>query len=756
MSKNRHFRVVLAAAASAILAASAASADTNTVSAPQRGAADLELAEIVVTAEKRETALVKTPVTVNVISSDNIAERGGAIELRSVIQAVPDVIIGDGTAGLVAVTMRGVGTATTNQMLEQTIGLFIDGVYHPKSIDYHASLLDTERVEVIQGSQGVLFGQNTSIGAISVISKQPTQVFDSYIQGGYDTQYHSWNTTAAVNTPINDKFALRTSAAYSDSKGYVNDLSSHQFAPLDKRFVARTILSWQPTDNLDVKFKVQGSDESITGDGYQLTTLSPSQAAYASSLGVPAGALTAPYHTAVGNGAAPPFDPLGFPGIGTSIHTGDATLTVNDDLGGSTLTSVTGYNEFRYYNEFDADTTPLPIIDQTFREIFEQFSEELRIASPSGGRLEYLAGLFLFHQRDDFAGQNTFQNFYISPVLFLGGQSTTLIRTQTFDGSAFGQVRYHLTDKLALTAGVRVVDERRHGNFTGGTTVSGADPTNVIGFLKPVGPSIAATIHSVKPDESLNLSYQATNDLLLYGVISQGTKGAAFNNAVELQKTEPSPFVVQAMTADSAEIGAKLSILHGAGYVSGSVYYTHMRNFQDSFFNSATLSFNVRNINATSEGVDFDSRVTLTNWFSLWGSAAVNHAYLIDGEDMQRAPRFSGVVGGRFQWSPSDNAKLFFEPTYAYTTHYLLQSPLAAGNNIAVSHPDVDARIGVNFAASGLDVFLLGENLTDARYQVQAYGNPIGAGTVGVYNRPRTLTLNVRYSFGGPRSVSRP
>ncbi|MDP9082599.1 MAG: TonB-dependent receptor, partial [Pseudomonadota bacterium] len=486
------------------------------------------------------------------------------------------------------------------------------------------------------------------------------------------------------------------------------------------------------------------------------TSLSPSQAAYASLLGVPAGALAAPYHTAVGNGAAPPFDPLGFPGIGTSVHTGDATLTVNDDLGAATLTSVTGYNEFRFYNEFDADATPLPIVDQTFHERFEQYSEELRIASATGGRFEYMGGVFLFHQRDDFAGQNTFQNFFISPVLFLGGQSTTLIRTQTFDGSAFGQVRYHLTDKLALTAGVRLVDERRHGNFTGGTTVSGTAPTNVIAFLKPVGPPLAATINSVKPDESLNLSYQATNDLLLYGVISQGTKSAAFNNAVELAKTEPTPFVVEAMTADSAEIGAKLKFLDGAGYVSGSVYYTRMRNFQDSFFNSATLSFNVRNINATSEGVDFDSRVALTNWLSLWGSAAVNHANLTDGEDMQRAPRFSGVIGGRFQWLPSDDAKLFVEPSYAYTTHYLLQSSLAAGNNVAVSHPDVDARVGVNFSASGLEVFLLGENLTNARYQVQAFGSPIGAGTVGVYNRPRTLTLNVRYSFGGRRSVSRP
>ena len=80
---------------------------------------------------------------------------------------------------------------------------------------------------------------------------------------------------------------------------------------------------------------------------------------------------------------------------------------------------------------------------------------------------------------------------------------------------------------------------------------------------------------------------------------------------------------------------------------------------------------------------------------------------------------------------------------------------MAAGNNIAASHPDVDARIGVNFA-SGLDVFLLGENLTDARYQVQAFGSPIGVGTVGLYNRPRTLTLNLRYSFGGPRSANRP
>ena len=160
MSRIKSSLVVLAAAAGALLAASTASADTAGVSSPASSAGELD--EIIVTAEKRETSLVKTPVTVNVISSDAIAERGGAIELRSVIQAVPDVIIGDGTAGLVAVTMRGVGTATTRSSRVTTSCFDVEILSQPFHSVQTALAVETTTGVAWRQSCGCAAGQSRS------------------------------------------------------------------------------------------------------------------------------------------------------------------------------------------------------------------------------------------------------------------------------------------------------------------------------------------------------------------------------------------------------------------------------------------------------------------------------------------------------------------------------------------------------------------------------------------------------------------
>jgi len=715
--------------------------------------------QVVVTAQKRETLLDKTPATINVISSEFIQSKGGAVELRELTEAVPSLVVGDGVAGLVAVSLRGVGTSSSNQLFDQSVGLFVDGVYYPKSIQYRDGVLDTSRIEVIKGSQGVLFGESTSVGAISVISNQPTDEFGGYAEGHYETSFGSWESNGVINVPVDSTLKFRFAGSYSDTGGYVHNLAvdaSTPWAPQEKRWEVRGIADWQPIAALDINMKVQFAQIITNGDGYQITD--PGSPALINAYGDGA-AGSKPFQTATGDaacgyscgqifGAGTPIDyTRSAPPTGTDIQTRDAALVANYSLpGGLTITSIMGYEQFDYYNSFDSDQSPAPIFQQVFSESFQQGSEEFRIASPAGDKLEYMTGIFLIANRDNFLSSD-----YIQHLLIAGPDITGIVfgntTTHTTNASVFGQATYHLTPELALTGGVRANDDLRKGMFLGSVNDYG-NSANFVHVFAPSGPPVVGSIQHDPVDASLNLSYQASAEWLLYASVARGQKEGAFNNGTASFTPAPSPFIVQPQEATTYEVGSKTTFLDGAGYVGVAAYYMDIQKFQDSYYDAAKFAFETRNINATSEGLELESRLRLVDWASLWGSANYNDAYLVDGEQMQRAPRYTATLGARAQWDVSQGYTTFFEPDISYTSKYLTQSQTAQGNNVAVAHTLVDARIGVDLTQTGIELSLLAENLSDVRYKVMSFGSFEGLGTLGLYNRPRTFMFSLRIPFG--------
>jgi iron complex outermembrane receptor protein len=718
-----------------------------------------EVGEVVVTAQKRETVLEKTPATVNVVSKEFIESRGGAVELRQITAAVPSLVVNDGVAGLVGISLRGVGTASTNQLLEQTVGLFIDGVYYPKSIQYRSGLLDAARIEVIKGSQGVLFGENTAVGAISIVPNMPSGMFGGYLEGRYEPVFGSWDTSGVVNLPVTDKLAIRLAGDYSDSEGYVRDVYQRLVVPTETRYVTRGIARWRATDRLTATLKLQYSSIHTLGDGYQVTDAGSPAALDAYGYGS-IGAT--PYYTATGYQACGvtcgqifgPGVPINytrsFLPTGTSILMRDASLRVDYEFpSGLTITSISGYEHFKYFNAFDSDQSPAPIFEQQFLERFSQGTEELRIASPTGGRFDFLGGIFLLTQLDDFTASDVLQHFLIlGPTVDMTGVARGTLDSRTNSEAVFGQGTYHITPKLALTAGLRLSNQVRTGSYSDVVNDYG-DPQNAIHFFAPSGPPLYGRIHDQAADFSFNLNFHPTDQTLLYASIARGQKSGAFNNAAASFTYAPDPFIVKPQETYTYETGGKFTFLGGAAYLGGSLYYLNIDNFQDSFYNAAIFAFQVRNINASSYGGELEGHVRLAPWASLWATANLNHAELADGETMQRAPHFAGTIGGRFTWTPPVPGVVgFFEPTVSYTTQYYTQSVTASGDNIAIAHETVDTRFGAKLTKSGVEVALLIENLTDARYKVMSFGSFEGLGTLGLYDRPRSFNISIRVPFG--------
>jgi len=178
-------RMLAGVAACAIMAASSSQAMAKE-SSDQSG-----LGDIVVTAQKRETKLEKTPMTINVLSGDQV-ETMGVIEIKSLSANVPGFTMHESPGNLSGVSLRGVGTSAGSQVFEQSVGLFVDGIYHPRARQYRDALFDVERIEVVKGSQGVLFGKNTSVGAVSVISRGPGNRTGGYLQGQVEANYGSY------------------------------------------------------------------------------------------------------------------------------------------------------------------------------------------------------------------------------------------------------------------------------------------------------------------------------------------------------------------------------------------------------------------------------------------------------------------------------------------------------------------------------------------------------------------------------------
>lgn len=478
--------------------------------ASQTQAAQLE--EIVVTAQKRTESLQDVPISITTLDGQKI-EQAGINNLEDLTGFVPNLMLSE-TAVSTSIILRGVGPGA-NQSFEQSVGLYVDGIHLGKGRQTRTGLFDLERVEVLRGPQGILFGKNTLAGAINVTSATPLPgdelsgklAISAESFGGRSIEGH-------LAGGVSDSLALRFAFKDREDDGYLDNSFIGTEGPSADETLWRFAATWQPNDDLSVKFKYAEGDNRRLASTAVVNVIDPvenlgaaSQLAFAAInnffpdlvAGTQNGDLDLfrDSITLGGNALAADLGVATVPGEkpeGTDTENSDASLNIDWDFGdGYTLSSVTGYSEYEYEDGIDADFLPIQFIGRADISEFDQFSQEFRIASDPSKRFSFIAGAYyedatqLIDRVVAFDGTLGLPNF----IEAVTGWPTLLVippdaaaaaglpfgvpgltsfeqiarrsvwQQDTEAWAVFFQGEYAINDSLTLTAGVRYTEETK-------------------------------------------------------------------------------------------------------------------------------------------------------------------------------------------------------------------------------------------------------------------------------------------------------
>jgi iron complex outermembrane receptor protein len=347
---------------------------------PSLSAQTPALEEVLVTAQKRVQSLKDVPISINAIGGEKL-EKDGITSIERMADYIPSFNMTQTGIGT-NISIRGI-TSGVNQGFEQSAAQFIDGVHFGRAQLARAPFLDIERVEVLRGPQSILFGKNSTAGAISITTAKPTDEFEAKITALYEPEHGEEDLRFVVSGPLSDTLSGRIAILDRTLDGYYENTTLGRDESGDEERVIRGTLAWKPTENWDITLKLE--DGSFDSNGRNIEVVRPVEQ------DIP-GRVTSPYAnvlSALTGGGYILDTQQDFKrqsnGDYSYNDTENGTLTIETDIGEHTFTSVTGYNAYTYQELCDCDFVGLPIFNVLSDEDFSQWSQELRIASPTDG-----------------------------------------------------------------------------------------------------------------------------------------------------------------------------------------------------------------------------------------------------------------------------------------------------------------------------------------------------------------------------------
>ncbi|WP_337188165.1 TonB-dependent receptor [Phenylobacterium sp.] len=529
--------------------------------------------EVVVTAQKRAESLQDVPISMEVVSGAKIADFG-VTDFKQMIRFTPNVSVLT-TAGNDVIYIRGFGSPPTNYAFDQSVSMYLDGVYAGKSRQAQAPLFDLERVEVLRGPQGALFGKNTPAGAVSLVSAGPTSTFQGAVNGLYNFDLDGGEVNGFVAGPIGDHLGARLAVRLVDHKGYIrNDFNGNK-EPSNEMASARLTLRYAPRDDFDYTVKVEYSDRDVKGGA---NVSSP---------------LTTPQQPNM-------FRFGGDSALGLERSKATSWLvsgTGNLQLGDFTLTALTGYSFFRanVVTGFDqalpgGGVTPNSVYT-SYPEHFEQTSQEIRLSSPDQQRLKYTIGAYydrsIYHLTQ-------FTGFDIRSIPYFGLHQNRFKQVaETF--SLFGQAEVSITEALRAVGSLRYTQSDKRGTF-GGRLVFGPFA------YRPITTAVGR-IDEDYLDPSINLQYDIAPRIMVYAAYGRGSKsGGLVSNTYG---TTNATFTFKPERSTNYEVGVKSTLDDGRLILNAAIYNTKFKDLQVSTYDPALPGFRTGNAaSAHSRGIE--------------------------------------------------------------------------------------------------------------------------------------------------------
>jgi len=454
--------------------------------------AEAQLEEIIVTAAYREQGLQDVPVSISAVTGEMMAE--AALQSPSDIQfLVPNFTLTE--SGISTNTfIRGIGSGI-NQGFEQSVGTYVDGVYRSRGQQFRAPFLDTARVEVLRGPQSILFGKNSVAGALNITSATPTDEFEGSFMLSNEFENNEIIAEGMLSGPISDRVRYRVAARSRQLDGHIKNLTLDKDEPERDDWAVRGTLEFDVSDNLTATLKAEIGEFDVTGRHIEIINEQP-------STGGPAGALF-PFFGFQWNQILQAFgadssvsntiqdEQRSSNGDFSNNESSEIALTLDWAIGDHNLESITAISDFEYDEFCDCDFTGGVVFGAALQEQYEQFSQELRLSSPLGEKIDYIAGLYYQTSDHTYADQiSVANNSVLLPILnALQGPGTGDIvtdtqasRLATVDNdvlSAFAQVNWHIGDAFTLQLGARVTNDSRDGVRTLSITEIDFDPLNL-------------------------------------------------------------------------------------------------------------------------------------------------------------------------------------------------------------------------------------------------------------------------------------
>jgi iron complex outermembrane recepter protein len=540
------------------------------------------LEEIVVTAQRREESAQSVGIAMSVLSGQSLADKsiGYVNDLQN---AVPSLQVEPAFgSSQPQFRLRGVGFIDYTSNNTSPVGVSLDGVAFALPIQTQGQLFDIDRVEVLRGPQGTLYGRNTTGGEINFISNRPT----AETHAGFSLEYGSHNEVNAegfVSGAIADGLTGRLSVATEQGGAWQRNRETGQSLGDKDKVAVRGQLQWEPAEAFNFRLGLHWAQDKSDEQGLYLLRSFPFPPGIVPPL-LPAD--TSRYVT--GWALNPAFAKLigiradSKPGLDNSNNGAD--LTANIDFGGAKLTSITAYNKLirREYGDWDA--TQFDDSDEYLNSDFNVFSQELRLASTGNGALQWVAGVF-------YSNEDLHENFYSDLTDRLGGIAITTYEQVANSVGVFAQGSYQITDSFKATLGVREDHETRE--------LKGLNTSFLPGVPSFTGGALGGSTTSNLPSGKFELDYEALAGTLIYGSISRGVKSGGFTAHNTLSAPAADPFEPEKLTA--YEVGAK-SDLTRALRLDASVFYYRYRDQQilGKVFDDVSQSYIGRFVNANS------------------------------------------------------------------------------------------------------------------------------------------------------------
>lgn len=579
--------------------------------------------EITVTARRRQESLQSVPVAVSVVDGAEAA-RDNLNDLQDIVSLVPSANFRTSSSNKDrTLFIRGLGTISTSPGVEPSVSTVIDGVVMARSGQATLDLVDLDHVEVLRGPQGTLFGKNASAGVINIVTAEPT----SEVHGSVDAAYYQgdeYRVAATLSGPLAPSLTGLISVISGGYGGNVHNVATGDTVNGYSHNGFRSKLRWDGSDKMTVTLAVDylNSRDTIPNGVF----VSSNQVAYPTGVVNGNAALAA---SLAGSGVTPGTDNRGIANdfhSGSDDNNGGAAITVDWALGDYQLTSISAYrrwhnSQWQDYDQTSVLNAKLPQLQDRGDLNFNQFSQELRLASPKGHFIDYVTGLYYLHADDAEHYDRRISQLPAASVI--NNQGLANWGTTGNNYALFGEGNINFTDDFRAIAGARVVHDDLDYGFQR-TSSSAAALTGIRAGYAGDG-STSATGYT----DRVGLQYDISPRTNTYFTYSHGYKGPAYNVFFNMQATDAR--ALNPETSNAYEIGVKSRLFANRLQVNLAAFIEDFDNYQANFSDTANGAVVTRLINAgavSTKGVEGDitarplDRLTLQGGFA-WTQARI-------------------------------------------------------------------------------------------------------------------------------------